>query len=156
MSLPCSKPFNGPRSHTEYMPETLLGPKGLPCGLWLLTSLICSSLLSSSPATVASRPFFRPARLAPTWGPCASFSLCLDYSSSRYLHGSPASPFFKSLLSCHLPEETFSPPQTLLPPLALSIPLPCFIFFFFYCIYHLLTDYAIYLKKHCLLFVPFT
>ena len=136
------------------MPQTLLGPRGLPCGLWQLTSLI-SSLPSSPPATMAYRPFLRPARLASTWVPCASFSLCLEYSSSGYLHGSLASTFFKSLLSCHLPRETFSLPQTLLPPLALSVPLPCFMFFFFffYCICHLLTDYAIYLKKHCLLFV---
>lgn len=118
MSLPCSKPFNGPQSHTEYMPEALLGPKGLPCGLWQLTSLIASLF---------------PHLLQPQRPPGQSSDLLgLLPPGAPVLPSLSASPFFKSSLSCHLFWKTFSPPQTLLPSLALSIPLPCSFFFFFF------------------------
>lgn len=118
MSLPCSKPFNGPQSHTEYMPEALLGPKGLPCGLWQLTSLIASLF---------------PHLLQPQRPPGQSSDLLgLLPPGAPVLPSLSASPFFKSSLSCHLFWKTFSPPPTLLPSLALSIPLPCSFFFFFF------------------------
>lgn len=93
----------------------------------------------SSPTSVFPHPL-QPQRppcpcsdqsgVAPIWGACVLLSLCLEYPSSRQRHGAPASFFFRSLLHCHLPGETFSPPQGLLPPVSLPVSFPPFIFFF--------------------------
>lgn len=107
----------------------------------------------SSPTSVFPHPL-QPQRppcpcsdqsgVAPIWGACVSLSLCLEYPSSRQRHGTPASFFFRSLLHCHLPGETFSPPQGLLPPVSLPVSFPPFIFFFFYCICCNLMNYVMY------------
>lgn len=89
MFLPCSEPSNGLWSHTESMSQTSRGLQGLPCGVCLPTALICCSLPSSPLATPASLPFLTPARYALTWGLCAPFSFCLEYSPSRDLCGFP-------------------------------------------------------------------
>lgn len=162
MTLPCSERSNGLRSHSESMSQASLGLQGLPCGLSLPPVLICYPLPSSPLATPASLPFLTPARYALTWGLCASFSFCLEYSPSRYLRGFPNLILLQVFAQLSPSQRDFLTTRTLLPPLALSI--PCLVSFFpTTCVTNLLTDYAIYLKtkpkntatkNHCSLPVP--
>lgn len=133
MTLPCSERSNGLRSHTESMSQASLGLQGLPCGLSLPPVLICYPLPSSPLATPASLPFLTPARYALTWGLCASFSFCLEYSPSRYLHGFPNLILLQVFAQLSPSQRDFLTTPNPPPTSGTLHPLPRFIFSYYMC-----------------------